>query len=120
MRMENDRFERCLLLDYYGELITDKQRQCCDLHFNEDLSLGEIAEHMGISRQGVWDNIRRGESALEAIENKTGLIRRFSGNRRKLDLILADLERIAELTDGEAKRLAESAMREIGTMKLEV
>ena len=48
-----------MLLDFYGELLTDKQRECFDLHYNEDLSLAEIAEQLGVSRQGVWDNIRQ-------------------------------------------------------------
>ena len=53
-----------MLLDFYGELLTDKQRECFDLHFNEDLSLSEIAEQLSISRQAVWDNIRRAELSL--------------------------------------------------------
>ena len=57
--MDNGRLTRSMLLDFYGELLTDKQRECLDLHYNEDLSLSEIAEQLGISRQGVWDNIRR-------------------------------------------------------------
>ena len=60
-----------MLLDFYGELLTDKQRECFDLHYNEDLSLAEIAEQLGVSRQGVWDNIRRAETAMEDIEAKT-------------------------------------------------
>ena len=76
------RREQSMLLDFYGELLTDKQRECFDLHYNEDLSLSEIAEQLGISRQGVWDNIRRAESAMREIEEKTGLIRRFEDNRR--------------------------------------
>ena len=70
-----------MLLDFYGELLTEKQRECFDLHCNEDLSLSEIADQLGISRQGVWDNIRRAESAMKDIEEKTGLIRRFEENR---------------------------------------
>ena len=95
--MEKDRLERCMLLDFYGELLTDKQRECCDLHFNEDLSLGEIAEQLGISRQGVWDNIRRAESALQEIENKTGLIRRFSKTREKLESVSEKLDALVKL-----------------------
>ena len=118
--MEKDRLERCLLLDFYGELLTDKQRECCDLHFNEDLSLGEIAEQLGISRQGVWDNIRRAELALQEIESKTGLIRRFSKTQEKLESISEKLARLAEMSTGETRQLAESVIDELGKMKLEV
>lgn len=70
--MAEDRIRQSLLLDFYGELLTERQRSCYDLHVNEDLSLSEIAEQCGISRQGVWDNIRRAESSLEAFEEKPG------------------------------------------------
>ena len=82
--MAEDRVMQSLLLDFYGELLTDKQRECCELHFNEDLSLAEIAEQCGVSRQGVWDNIRRAEQALREIEEKTGLVRRFTALRQGL------------------------------------
>ena len=68
--MAENRRTQSMLLDFYGELLTDKQRECFDLHYNEDLSLSEIAEQLGISRQGVWDNIRRAESAMKEIEEK--------------------------------------------------
>ena len=55
-----------LLFDCYGGLLTDKQRELFDLHYNQDLSLGEIAENEGISRQGVHDAIGRAEAALTA------------------------------------------------------
>ena len=51
---------RTMLFDFYGELLTDKQREYFDLHYNEDLSLAEIAQSEGITRQGVWDIILRG------------------------------------------------------------
>ena len=82
--MEDTRLMQSMLLDFYGDLLTDKQRECFDLHVNDDLSLAEIAEQSGISRQGVWDNIRRAERALQEFENKTGLIERFNQNRRRL------------------------------------
>lgn len=121
--MENDRLERVMLLDFYGELLTDKQRECCDLHYNEDLSLGEIAEQLGISRQAVWDNIRRAEGAMQETENKTGLIRRFSRTREKLESVSKKLEELAELTElseGEMKQRIKSLKDEIDDMKLEV
>lgn len=76
--MADSRLMNSMLLDFYGELLTEKQRECFDLHYNEDLSLSEIAEQIGVSRQGVWDNIRRAEAALQEIEDKTGLIKRFA------------------------------------------
>ena len=100
--MAESRWTRSMLLDFYGELLTDKQRECFDLHYNEDLSLSEIAEQLGISRQGVWDNIRRAESVLEDVENKTGLLRRFEENRRALEELLRIVERLRGISAGEA------------------
>ena len=80
-----DRLNQAMLLDFYGEMLTEKQRECCDLYYNEDLSLSEIAEQRGISRQGVWDNIRHAEAALKEFENKTGIVRRFMQTRESLE-----------------------------------
>ena len=104
--MADSRMMQTMLLDFYGELLTEKQRECYDLHYNEDLSLTEIAEQSGISRQAVWDNIRRAEAALLDIEEKTGLIRRFQETRRTLDELSALTDRLTALTRGEAKELA--------------
>lgn len=82
--MDDGRFMRSMLLDFYGDLLTDKQRECFSLYYNEDLSLSEIAEQRGISRQGVWDNIRHAESAMREVEKKTGLIARFEHTRAGL------------------------------------
>jgi len=85
--MEDNTLRRSMLFDFYGELLTEKQREYYDLHFNEDLSLGEIAEQSGISRQGVWDIIRRADKILTETEEKTGLVRRFQQLRVQVDEI---------------------------------
>ena len=70
--MPDETVLRTMLFDFYGELLTEKQREYFDLHYNADLSLAEIAESSGISRQGVWDIIRRAEATLRETERKTG------------------------------------------------
>ena len=65
----------CRLLDLYGGLLTDKQRDIMDLYYNDDLSLGEIADHYDISRQGVHDAIKRGDESLAEYEQRLGLLK---------------------------------------------
>jgi len=113
------RFMHSMLLDFYGELLTDKQRECYDLHYNEDLSLSEIAEQSGISRQGVWDNIRRAESALKEIEEKTGLIKRFSETQLALEKLESQMQKLAESAEGEARQLALEAAKQLRALMSE-
>ena len=75
--MKNQTFRMTMLFDFYGELLTDRQKEFYDLYYNEDLSLSAIAENYGISRQGVRDVIVRAENYMTEIEDKTGLIKRF-------------------------------------------
>ena len=78
---------RTMLFDSYGELLTEKQREYFDLHYNEDLSLAEIAQSEGVSRQSVWDIIRRAEETMRRFEEKTSppsgtfLLRRRKSSR---------------------------------------
>lgn len=72
-----DKLRMTMLYDFYGDLLTEKQREYYDLYHNEDLSLSEIAENVGITRQGVYDIITRAENTLVETEQKTGLIKRF-------------------------------------------
>ena len=69
--------EIALLFDFYGEMLTDKQRDVVELYYNDDLSLSEIAENEGITRQGVRDSIKRGEAVLLEMEERLGLAKRF-------------------------------------------
>lgn len=65
--------EIALLFDFYGDMLTDKQRDVVELYYNDDLSLAEIAENEGITRQGVRDSIKRAESQLLEMEERLGL-----------------------------------------------
>ena len=65
------------LLDFYGELLSDRKRIIMDMYFNEDLSLSEIAEQIGISRQGVRDIIKKSEDELHFYEEKLGLAKKL-------------------------------------------
>ena len=108
-----DRMMQSMLLDFYGELLTERQRSCYDLHVNEDLSLSEIAEQCGISRQGVWDNIRRAEQALREIEEKTGLVRRFTALRQGLASVERQVEAIEQSSSGELRLAAQEVLRRL-------
>ena len=71
-------WKKSYLLDFYGEVLSPRKKEALDLYYNEDLSLAEIAEHLGISRQGVRDMIKKGEEELEFLEEKLGLAERMS------------------------------------------
>ena len=65
-------FEMILLYDYYGKMLTDKQQEYIDMRYNQDLSLGEIAEIQSVSRQAVFDNLSRTEALLRRMEENIG------------------------------------------------
>ena len=79
--MKNQAYRMAMLFDFYGDLLTPRQREFYDLYYNDDLSLAEIAENYDITRQGVRDTIVRAERTLEKVEEKTGLIRRYHQTR---------------------------------------
>ena len=85
----DETFLRTMLFDFYGGILTDKQRECYDLHYDQDLSLQEIAAVTGTSRQAVWDLIRRAEGTLREIEAQTGLVAKALRRREILSEIAA-------------------------------
>ena len=91
--------EISLLFDLYGDVLTDKQRDVVELYYNDDLSLSEIAENAGITRQGVRDSIKRAEAQLLEMEDRLGLARRFRQMREGMDAIRAAARDIRELND---------------------
>ena len=73
-----------LLKDFYGPLLTEKQQYMLGLHFENDLSFSEIADELSISRQAVYDLVRRADALLEQYEDKLGLVQKFQDNNRRL------------------------------------
>ena len=96
--MKNQTYRMTMLFDFYGDVLTDRQKEFYDLYYNEDLSLGEIAENYGITRQGVRDVIVRAEAVLTELEDKTKLIKRFHTMRAQLEQVYKDAGRMVELT----------------------
>ena len=82
-----DALEMALLFDYYGGMLTDRQRDCFDMRYNQDLSLGEIGEAMGVSRQAVCDNLARTEALLRKMEDNIGCVRRSLRTRKAVQQI---------------------------------
>ena len=81
-----------LLFDFYGVLLTPRQRDIFKLYYYEDFSLGEISEIEGVSRQAIMDQIKRGEELLFDYEDKLGLVASYENQRKNLQKIKAMLE----------------------------
>ncbi len=102
--------EIVLLYDYYGALLTDRQRECFELRYYQDLSLGEIAEELGISRQGVHENLSRAEALLRNMEAKTGCANRDQTCRKAAEKIRAAAQKLENHAEGEVAELAQAIL----------
>lgn len=94
-----------LLYDFYGSLLTDRQREVMELYYGENLSLSEIAAEFSISRQGVHDALKNAERALHEYEQKIGLVEKFQQSREAIGAIDGMIE---ELINGMRKPEAEA------------
>ncbi|WDV47667.1 YlxM family DNA-binding protein [Clostridiaceae bacterium M8S5] len=81
-------FEIGYLFDFYGNLLSKKQYEAVELYYIHDLSLSEISEQLNISRQGVYDNIKRAEKKLYSFEEKLGLVKKFDNSVVNMEKIL--------------------------------
>ena len=95
--MKSQAYRMAMLFDFYGDVLTERQKEFYDLYYNEDLSLGEIAENYNITRQGVRDVIVRAEGILTDLEDKTGLIKRFHTMTAQIQQVREDADRLVEL-----------------------
>lgn len=99
------------LLDFYADLLTENQKKVLDWHYNEDLSLTEIAENLGITRQGVRDTIKKAETQLFELEEKLHLALKFASIEKKLRNIIDAVEKLQNLygtNGGEVCKLADA------------
>lgn len=100
--------EVAILFDFYGKLLSEKQCTVVDLYYNYDLSLAEIGEELGISRQGVYDILKRAEENLYQYEETLQLVHRFYNNKKGLKYIQGlVLEIEEECKGGNIENIAE-------------
>jgi hypothetical protein len=85
-----------LLFDFYGALLTAKQQRCLEMHYQNDLSLAEIADEFAVSRQAVHDILRRSEQILEEYEQKLQLVERYQWEQQKLQQVYQLIEAVPE------------------------
>lgn len=106
--------EISLLFSFYSKMLTDRQADTVELYYNEDLSLSEVGAELGISRQGVRDNLKRAEAILYDTEERLGLAKRFLKIKSKLseiDKIIAGIE-----SSPEAKNLSVTLKKQINSI----
>jgi len=88
VKMLDRTIEIGMLFDYYGKLLTDKQKKIVELYYYQDLSLGEIADNLDISRQGVYDHLHRAEDTLKSYEKELNLVARNKNNIKIIQELL--------------------------------
>lgn len=106
-------FEQALLYDFYGELLTPHQQSIYEDAVYNDMSLGEIAQERGISRQGVHDLIKRCDKILQDYESKLHLVERFANAKQKV----SEIEALTQLSDTELKQVADKEVAVLEKMK---
>jgi predicted DNA-binding protein YlxM (UPF0122 family) len=117
--VEDDFLFMTLLYDFYGALLTDKQREIFEMYYLNDYSLGEISEILDISRQGVYDALKRAEDSLEFYEEKLGLVKKHQEMQKKLEKIKECIKFIREREkDPEILKIVEDMARELEELNL--
>ena len=113
----DDITRQSLLYDFYGELLTKRQREVMELYHEENLSLAEIADEFGISRQGVYDALKNGEKALASYEEKLGLVEKFRKSSEAIDKIDERIDNIIESLKDMDTGHSQSTIKELQGVK---
>ena len=103
---EDEMLQMTLLLDFYSDILTERQQDSLDLYYNENWSLAEIGKKHNITRHGVFDNISRSREKLLKIEQKTGIVKRWLDMREDIEQAIVLTEKIKQQSDGSIKDLA--------------
>lgn len=118
MALHEKDLEIGLLLDFYGELLSDSRREAAELYYNEDLSLAEIAEGVGITRQGVRDSITKAKAQLTEYEKKLGLAAKFREIEKTMTDIIPRLEVLRDSSDAEKSRELDDIINKVKTVTI--
>lgn len=100
-----------VLLDFYGDILTDNQREAMDMFYNGDYSLAEISEEVGITRQGVRERLLKSEKTLSGLEEKLGLADKFTDMQKDVSELISMLEELQRETGRDMTALIEIAER---------
>ena len=110
-------YEMALLFDYYGSMLTEKQKEYFDMRYNQDLSLGEIGEIQGVSRQAVFDNLTRTENLLRRMEENIGCIKRDMQLRKALEEFQDIAARLNASSDPQVTNQAKRIIAAVQSLK---
>ncbi|MCR4430147.1 MAG: YlxM family DNA-binding protein [Tepidanaerobacteraceae bacterium] len=105
-----------LLYDFYGDFLTQKQKEVFELHFLNDLSLGEIAENYGVTRQGIHDILKRAQEILTVYEKKLGMVQRYANLEKKVHIILKSLNELESGLSEEHKNKVRQIREEVALL----
>ena len=108
------KIEISMLWQIYGALLTEKQKEYIDYYYNEDLSLAEIAQNDGITRQGVRDIIKKGEKKLFEYEEKLAFMKRMLNQEKRIEKVLVELTKIQKTSsDEQVEKVLEHIKKEL-------
>ena len=113
----NKKVEISMLSQMYGKLLTEKQKEYIDYYYNEDLSLAEIAQNEGITRQGVRDIIKKGEKKLFEYEEKLLFMKKTMNQEEQIENILSQLNQIhKDSSDEKVNNILEEVKKELNCL----
>ena len=106
-----------MLCEIYGKLLTEKQLDILENYYDNDLSLSEVAENEGITRQAVRDIIKKGENKLFDLEEKLGIMKRMLKQEEQIAIILAEISKIEEKsTDKQIAKILTHVKKELNCL----
>lgn len=117
--MNTDFVEMNVLFDFYGSLLTGKQMDIFKMYYMDDYSLGEISQELNISRQGVYDSLKRAESVLRFYEEKLGLVKKYNIESERINKIKFIIDKAKnDISDEKALKVLDDIQKELERIEL--